>query len=167
LSKFTILIVDDEKYILELMTDALESEDYTVIAAESGEDALTKLKTRTVDLIISDQAMKSMDGLSFLKQVKTEYPHIITIMLTGYAKLDTAMDAINEAGVYKFFEKPCSIPKLKTTVRRALELQRLIDDRDLLLDKIKGKDAVYQEMERKYPGITQVDKDSDGYIVLE
>ena len=108
-----------------------------------------------------------MDGLSFLKQVKSEYPHIITIMLTGYAKIDTVMDAINEAGVYKFFEKPCSIAKLKTTVKKTLELQRLIDDRDILLEKIKGQDAVYKEMERKYPGITQVEKDSDGHIVLE
>jgi len=165
-SKFTILIVDDEEYILEIMTDGLENKDYTILTAESGEEGLEKLKTRAVDLIISDQTMKSMDGLSFLKKVKLEYPHIITIMLTGYARIDTAMDAINEAGVYKFFEKPCSLSKLKATVKRALELQHLIDDRDVLFQKLKGEEAVYKELEKKFPGITQVERDSDGHIVL-
>ncbi len=166
MSKSIILVVDDEEDILELMTSALMNEDHTIITAKSGEEAWEKLKTHEVNLVISDQQMSSMDGLSLLKKIKIKYPDIITIMLTGYAKVDTAMNAINEAGVYKFFAKPCSIEDLQATVKRALELKHLIFDRDILFEKIKGKEAVYKEFERKYPGITHVKRDSQGHILL-
>jgi len=166
MSKHTILVVDDEEDILELMTSALKNKDHTILTAKSGEEALEKLKADEVNLVISDQQMSNMDGLSLLKKIKSEYPDIITIMLTGYAKVDTAMDAINEAGVYKFFAKPCSIENIQTTVRRALELKHLIVDRDILFEKIKGREAVYKECERRHPGITHVKRDSEGYVLL-
>jgi DNA-binding NtrC family response regulator len=166
MSKHTILVVDDEEDILELMTSALMNKDHTILTAKSGEEALEKLKAHEVNLVISDQQMSSMDGLSLLKKIKLEYPDIITIMLTGYAKVDTAMDAINEAGVYKFFAKPCSMKNLQAAVSRALELKHLIVDRDILFEKIKGKEAVYKECERRHPGITHVKRDSEGYVLL-
>ncbi len=166
MSKDTKLMVDDEEVILGLMTSALMNKDHTILTAKSGEEALETLKTHEVNLVISDQQMSSMDGLSLLKKIKLEYPDIITIMLTGYAKVDTAMDAINEAGVYKFFSKPCSIENLQAVVKRALELKHLIVDRDILFEKIKGKEAVYKEFERKYPGITHVKRDSEGHVLL-
>ncbi len=166
MSKYTILVVDDEEDFLEIMTITLLNNDHTVLTANSGEEALEKLKTHEVNLVISDQQMSSMDGLSLLKKIKLEYPDIITIMLTGYAEVDMAMDAINEAGVYKFFAKPCSIEKLQTTVRRALELKRLINDRDSLFEKIKGREIVYKEFERRHPGITHVKRDSEGHVLL-
>ena len=166
MSKDTILVVDDEEDILGLMTSALMNKDHTILTAKSGEEALETLKTHEVNLVISDQQMSSMDGLSLLKKIKLEYPDIITIMLTGYAKVDTAMDAINEAGVYKFFAKPFNIENLQAVVKRALELKHLIVDRDILFEKIKGKEAVYKEFERKYPGITHVKRDSEGHVLL-
>lgn len=166
MSKYTIMVVDDEEDILELMTSALMDKDHTILTAKSGEEALETLKTHEVNLVISDQQMSSMDGLSLLKKIKLEYPDIITIMLTGYAKVDTAMDAINEAGVYKFFAKPCSMENLQEVVKRALELKHLIVDRDILFEKIKGKEAVYKEFERKHPGITHVKRDSAGHVLL-
>jgi len=166
MNKHTILVVDDEEDILELMTSALMNKDHTILTAKCGEEALEKLKTHEVHLVISDQQMASMDGLSLLKKIKLEYPEIITIMLTGYAKVDTAMNAINEAGVYKFFSKPCSIENLQAAVKRALEIKHLIVDRDVLFEKIKGKEAVYKEYERRHPGITTVKRDAKGHVLL-
>ncbi len=166
MSKHTILVVVDEEDFLGIMTSALMNKDHTILTAKSGEEALETLKTHEVNLVISDQRMSSMDGLSLLKKIKLAYPDIITIMLTGYAKVETAMDAINEAGVYKFFAKPCNIENLQTTVKRALELKHLIVDRDSLYEKIKGKEAVYKEFERKHPGITNVKRDSEGSVLL-
>ena len=120
MGKYTVMVVDDEEDILTLMTSALENEDYTILTATSGEEALEKLETHGVNLIISDQSMSSMDGLSLLRKVKLKHPDIITIMLTGYAVMDASMDVMNESGIYKIFEKPCSIIDLKSTVNRAL-----------------------------------------------
>ena len=152
MGKYTVMVVDDEEDILTLMTSALENEDYTILTATSGEEALEKLETHGVNLIISDQSMPSMDGLSLLKKVKSEHPDIITIMLTGYAQLDTVEDTINEAGVYRVFEKPCSIVELKSTVNMALELKNLV--------------AVPREFTRKHPSIPQVKRNPDGHVVL-
>ena len=146
------MVVDDDEDILTLMTSALGNEDYTILTATSGEKALEKLEAHGVNLIISDQSMPSMDGLSLLKKVKSEHPDIITIMLTGYAQLDTVEDTINEAGVYRVFEKPCSIVELKSTVNMALELKNLV--------------AVPREFTRKHPSIPQVKRNPDGHVVL-
>jgi DNA-binding NtrC family response regulator len=152
MGKYTVMVVDDEECILTLMTSAFRNEDYTILTATSGEEALEKLETHGANLIISDQSMSSMDGLSLLKKVKLEHPDIITIMLTGYAVMDTSMDAINEAGVYKVFVKPCSIADLKSTVNRALELKNLV--------------AIPREFTRKHPSIPQVKRNPDGHVVL-
>ena len=71
MSKHTILVVDDDEDILELMTSALMNKDHAILTAKSGEEALEKLKTDEVNLVISDQQMSSMDGLSLLKKIKS------------------------------------------------------------------------------------------------
>ncbi len=126
MTKHTILIVDDEEMILKSIYRVLRNEDYQILTAQSGEQGLGMLKEQYVDLVISDQKMPGMNGLDFLQRVKTEYPHILTIMLTGQAEIEIAMDAINEAGVYKFILKPWNDNNLKITVKRALETLELI-----------------------------------------
>ena len=96
------------------------------------------LKRYDVHLVISDQKMPGMIGLDFLKRVKSDYPQILTIMLTGQAEIEIAMSAINEAGVYKFILKPWDDYDLKVTVRRALEALELICERDSLLQQVKA-----------------------------
>jgi len=152
MGKYTIMIVDDEEDILSLMTRVFKNEGYNILTATSGEEALEKLETHSANLIICDQSMPSMDGLSLLKNVKLNHPDIITIMLTGYAQNNTEMDIINEIGVYKVFAKPCSITELKSTVNRALESKNLV--------------AVHKEFERKHPSIPQINRNPDGHVVL-
>jgi len=165
--KHTVLIVDDEEMILKSISRVLRNENYQTLTAQSGEEGLAVLKQYGVDLVISDQKMPGMNGLDFLKHVKSDYPQILTIMLTGQAEIEIAMSAINEAGVYKFILKPWDDYDLKVTVRRALEALELICERDSLFQQVKAQDAFLQDLEKEFPGISKVERDEDGYIIID
>jgi response regulator RpfG family c-di-GMP phosphodiesterase len=121
MKRYTILVVDDEQLVLNSIKRILRNENYNLLTAQSGIKGLKLLKEHNVQLVISDHLMPGMTGVEFLQQVKVLYPEIITIMLTGHAETEIAIDAINEAGVNKFILKPWENVILKTTIRRALE----------------------------------------------
>jgi DNA-binding NtrC family response regulator len=162
-----ILLVDDEPHVLKSFQRALRKEPYTLMTAEGGEEGLKLLEAREVSLVISDYNMPRMNGLEFLKEVKALYPHILAIMLTGQAEIEIAVQAINEAGVYKFIQKPWDDTDLKITILRALESLDLVSERDRLLQKVKSRDAILKELEKKHPGITKVDRDDEGYLLID
>ncbi len=167
MSRHAILMVDDEPNVLKAFQRALRKEPFTLFTAASGAEGLKLLEARDVSLIISDYNMPQMNGLEFLKNVKADYPHILGIMLTGQAEIEIAVKAINEAGVYKFIQKPWEDRDLKFTILRALESIDLASERDKLLRKVKNRDAILKELEIKHPGITKVERDEDGYIYLD
>jgi DNA-binding NtrC family response regulator len=159
-------MVDDEPNVLNAFQRALRKENYTLLTASGGEEALKLLEARDISLVISDYNMPQMNGLEFLTQARTQYPHILTIMLTGQAEIAVAVKAINDAGVYKFIQKPWDDDDLKITLRRALESLDLITERNRLLEKVKSRDAMLSALEKKFPGITKVDRDKDGYVIM-
>jgi two-component system, probable response regulator PhcQ len=167
MKKHTILIVDDEEMILKSIRRALRNEDYQILTAINGKKGLAVLEDHDVHLVISDQKMPGINGIDFLKQIKKDYPRILTIMLTGNAEIEIAMNAINEAGVYKFILKPWNDNNLKVTIRRALETLELIWERDSLLEEVKTRDAILQGLEKQYPGISKVERNENGYIILD
>ncbi len=153
MGKHCILIVDDEQAILDLAVDTLKKYDYNVITAKSGEEGLDMLIQHPVNLIVSDQRMDGISGVEFLKIVKKKYPNIITIMLTGFAETETAMKAVNEAGIYKFIVKPWNMLDFRNTVERALELQYLIMEKEELMKKLALQKRIFQQISREYPDI--------------
>jgi len=153
MGKHCILIVDDEQAILDLAADTLKKKEYTVITAKSGEDGLDMLVQHPVNLIVSDQRMDGISGIEFLKIAKKKYPNIITIMLTGFAEKETAMKAVNEAGIYKFIVKPWNVMDFRNTVERALELQHLIMEKDMLIKKLALQKKIFQQIRKEYPDI--------------
>jgi two-component system probable response regulator PhcQ len=167
MGKHTILIVDDEQMILKSICRVLRNEDYRILTATNGEKGLAILKDHDVHLVVSDQRMPGMNGIDFLKDIKREYPQILTIMLTGNAEIEIAMNAINEAGVYKFILKPWDDNNLKVTIRRALETLELIWERDSLLQQVKTRDTILEDLENKYPGISKVERDENGYVICD
>lgn len=162
---YTILLVDDDEHLLLAMKRVLKKEGYRLIFARNGKEGLEKLSRKNADMIISDYQMPGMNGLQFLEKVKEFYPDILTIMMTGVEDVKVAMQAINEAGVYKFLLKPCGSEILKITVRRAVETLDIIRERDALIEKVKAKDALLNRLEKEHPGITTVKRDRDGFII--
>jgi DNA-binding NtrC family response regulator len=117
---YKIMVVDDEPANLRLLV-RLFRQDYDVLTAESGEDALRLLSQHDFALLITDQRMPGMTGVELLERTATVRPHMMRIILTGYTDVDALVEAINRGQVYKYVTKPWNNDELRLTVSRALE----------------------------------------------
>ena len=122
-----ILMADDDPTILSLLNKILTSKGYDVQLAKDGSAAENLLQTGQFDLLISDIKMDPVDGMQLLKKTNQMRPHIAVIMLTAYATVATAVEAMKE-GAFDYIPKPFKIDELLETVGRALEYQRALYD---------------------------------------
>src|ERR1044072_7667376 len=120
-----LLVVDDEENIVLTISEVLRLEGYEVDVAASGREARERLAAGEYDLILTDLHMDDGDGLALLEEVRRRSPLTITIVLTGFAALETAIAALRH-GAYDYLTKPCIIDELKYTVSRGLEKRRLM-----------------------------------------
>jgi signal transduction histidine kinase/DNA-binding response OmpR family regulator len=151
-----ILVVDDEERMCESLKTLLSGVGYEVTAVENGEKAIDKIKQDDFDLVITDIRMPTsrFDGLDILKAVRTKDQDALVILMTAFASLDSAVNAINQ-GAYDYLMKPFEFPDLKLTIKRGLEKRRSDQVRNRLLAELKEKnlelnkrvaelDALYQ-----------------------
>ncbi len=122
-----ILIADDDPTILSLLNKILLSKGYEVQLAEHGGVAEKCLKSEQFDLLISDIKMEPVDGMQLLKKTRQMRPHVGVIMLTAYATVATAVEAMKE-GAFDYIPKPFKIDELLETVKRALDYQKSISE---------------------------------------
>ena len=121
--KATILVVDDEALIRWSLSERLQSEGYEVLEADTGKAALEKLP-EGVDLVLLDYRLPDTDGVSVLRKVKEFDQDVLVILLTAYASVETAVEAM-KLGAYHFANKPFNLDEISATVERALETTRL------------------------------------------
>lgn len=122
--KHTILVIDDEKDIRISLTGILEDEGYHVITAESGAEGVECAQQELPDLILLDIWMPGMDGLETLEKLKSLFPLVTVIMISGHGTIETAVRA-TKLGAFDFIEKPLSLEKILLSVANALQLQEL------------------------------------------
>src|ERR1700760_4942279 len=146
-----LLVVDDEENIALTISEVLRLEGYEVDVASSGSEAARLLdEGREYDLILTDLHMEEGDGLSLIEDVRGRSPLTITIVLTGFAALETAIAALRH-GAYDYLAKPCIIDELKHTVRRGVEHRRLmLAEREARA----GLEDLNRELERRVEGRT-------------
>ena len=122
-----VVIVDDEEMVTVSLKNLFRLHaDYRLQTYTSPDEALEVAHRETVDLIISDYMMPSMDGITFLGKFKKIQPQAIRILLTGYSDKDSAIRAINEVGLFQFIEKPWDNDFVRMVVRNGLEKRELI-----------------------------------------
>ncbi|HEV8524659.1 MAG TPA: ATP-binding protein [Terriglobales bacterium] len=119
-----ILVVDDEPGVLFTMTSILEQEGYEVQGMAGGAAALEAIRQRYYDLVLTDLNMPQIDGLAVLGEVRKRSPNTVTVMITGYGSLDSAVEAL-QLGAYEYLLKPLDVADLKLAVGRSLERKRL------------------------------------------
>nr|WP_297401166.1 ATPase, T2SS/T4P/T4SS family [uncultured Marinobacter sp.] len=123
---YKLLLVDDEPNILASLRRVFQRENYELLFARSGEEALKILEKQPAELIMTDFMMPGMNGSDLLREVRERWPHTIRIMLTGHANTDAVMGSIKDGAVYRFILKPWNDDDIRLTIALALEQYELI-----------------------------------------
>ena len=154
-----ILIVDDERDIRELISEILIDEGYSTRLAGTSEDAMREITSQPPGLLILDIWLKDsdMDGIDILKKVKSDYPEVPVVIISGHGNIEIAVAAIKQ-GAYDFIEKPFNIDQLLVVIRRAMETSRLrrenitLRQKDAPVSDLIGSSAGFRAL------VSQLDK---------
>ncbi len=126
-----VAVVDDDIEMGRVVKDLLSEEGYIVSQYSSAADALVKFKTDIPQVLITDHKMKNIDGLMFLKKIQTDHPEIVTIMMTAFGSIDTAIEAM-KSGAYHYIVKPFKNEEMVLIVKRAMEKANLKKENTVL-----------------------------------
>ncbi|MDD4954941.1 MAG: diguanylate cyclase [Candidatus Omnitrophica bacterium] len=150
--KSKILIVDDDVLMCETLADIMQSLGYSVECSTHLEEGKAKLKKKFFNILMVDLKLSDGDGLDLLRYAKETNPETITIIITGYASLETSISALNE-GAFGYLQKPLNIEEVKILINKALKMQQLsIENKELLskLQELSLKDVETEVYNHKY-----------------
>src|ERR1700689_4133837 len=134
----SILIVDDEQGIREALSSILADEGYEPVAVSSGEECLSVLDERSIDLVLLDVWLDGIDGLDTLERIRKNGVDAMVVMISGHASIETAVRA-TKLGAFDFIEKPLSLEKVILVIKNALEVHRLAQENRQLREELGGR----------------------------
>jgi len=140
----TVLVVDDEEGIREVLTGILEDEGYEIRVAADGIEGLAIMENEPVDLVLLDVWLPHMGGVDVLKKIKEDSPDVPVIIISGHGSIDIAVKAV-KLGAFDFLEKPLSLERVTTAVKNALELEKLRRENRALRSSIEQRDELTGE----------------------
>ncbi|OHE56908.1 MAG: Fis family transcriptional regulator [Thermodesulfovibrio sp. RBG_19FT_COMBO_42_12] len=161
--KGKILIVEDEKSMLEVLRILLEGENHEVTSASNGLEGLSYINKDIFDLVITDMKMPKVNGFDLLRKIKETSPDTIVIMITAFGTTETAIEAM-KLGAYDYINKPFKIDEIRLIVKKAIEKKRLSEELSLLREKVKtsyalenivGQSPNMQELFKLIPRVAQ------------
>jgi two-component system response regulator PilR (NtrC family) len=138
MTKNMIIVLDDEKAMRDFLRIMLVKEGYDVKAMASGVKALEYCRSNPFDLVITDIKMPAMGGVEFLKALREFDAEVPVIMVTAYASVETAIEAM-KAGAYDYFTKPFNVEEIKLNIRKALNFRDLKRENRLLKKDLKSR----------------------------
>jgi DNA-binding NtrC family response regulator len=156
-----LLLVDDDRHVLDSMAGWLREQGYQVLTAASRDEALQTVKQRPVDLVLADIRLGDGDGFEILDWCREHYPHIAVILITGYGTVETAIDALR-AGAFDLLTKPLIDEELEMAISRALSQRKVVEENRQLkaqldlrfgLENIVGHD---HRMQRVYDMVDRI-----------
>ncbi len=161
----SILVVDDDPTTLDLIVEGLTEEGYDVAKAAHGREAAAKADRRSFDVVLTDLVMPEMSGLEVLAHFTEHHPETTVIVLTGYATIETAVEAMKR-GAFDYLSKPAKLDEILMVLRRAQELKALRSENILLksqlqdrygFDKIIGQSTAMQAIYRMIHRVANTD----------
>lgn len=170
-----ILLLDDEENILTALKRLLrKKDDWTLDLFTRAEEAVESLQFQDYAVIVSDYKMPTMDGVTFLQFARQRQPDAIRMILSGHGDRNAMISAINRAEIYRFLSKPWEDYEIEAAIQSAVDLYHMrVENRQLLEEVRRQRDLIArreQELKRledENPGITRVERDSDGSILLD
>ncbi len=136
-----IMVVDDERSIVQSLSGLLIDEGFEVTTAENGYEALQQIESDAPDLVLLDIWMPGIDGLETLKEIKKHHPRTHVIMITGHGTIETAVQA-TKLGALDFIEKPLAFEKVIVAINNALNFRRLEEENRYLRKKTIEKHSI-------------------------
>ncbi|MEM6330566.1 MAG: response regulator, partial [Planctomycetota bacterium] len=133
-----LLLVDDDRHVLESMTDWLRDQGLEVDASPGYADALGQMERRRYDVLLADIRLQDGDGFDLLEQSRRRWPATQVVLLTGYGTADSAVDAIR-AGAFDYLTKPLIDDELLMSIERALGQRRVIEENESLKEELDRK----------------------------
>ena len=148
-----ILVVDDEPEVRETLQSALDQGGYDVVVARDAQVALGLMANRDFPIVVTDVYMPGLSGLDFLSEIRARFPETLSIVITGYASTETAVEALKR-GAYDFIQKPFRMTQMEATLDRALEHARARSQladyhhrlEELVLARTREIKALYDEV---------------------
>lgn len=150
----TIIVVEDEEGVRATLSGILEDTGYRVIGVGTKEKAAEVIQQSPFDIIITDIRLPDVGGMEILELAKELNPDSAVIMMTGYASVETAVDAVNQ-GAYAYFVKPVNPDELKTTIANALRQQRLAQENKRLVESLQCSNKLLFEANEESKKATQ------------
>ena len=145
-----ILIVDDEEHILKALARTFRhQQDWHIESFTQASDALRRARSRLFDAVIIDCVMPDIDGISFLRELKTLQPDAARILLTGMVNIDTVVAAINEASAFRFFTKPWDDQQLIQAVTEGLRIKQVLLENRMLAQKVRDQQQELEQLRRQ------------------
>ncbi len=132
----TVLFVDDDRITLKALERTMQPEPYRSLFVRSGSQALDTMAVEAVDVVVTDLIMPEMDGMMLLDWVQAEYPETIRVVLSALSDTTSILEAINNGSVYRYIVKPWNREELKITVRQALELFEIQQEKKGLVNQL-------------------------------
>jgi DNA-binding NtrC family response regulator len=132
----SVLICDDEELLVKSCGQILSSEGYTVQTEGRGKSALEAVRRHHPDIVLTDLMLPDMDGIALLKEIKKTAPDTLVVMITGFATVDSSVEAIR-AGAYDYIPKPFTATQLRILIGRAAQQVQLVRDNAQLRDQLK------------------------------
>ncbi|MFP4375627.1 MAG: sigma-54-dependent transcriptional regulator [Spirochaetales bacterium] len=137
----TVLIVDDERGIRDVLGEILTDEGYKVLTADEGYAGLKVVESNDVDLVLLDIWLPHIGGIEVLEQIKANKPDVEVVVISGHANIDLAVKAV-KLGAYDFLEKPLSLDRVTTVVKNALALEQLRRENRMLKNQLVNNDEM-------------------------
>jgi CheY-like chemotaxis protein len=119
--RLNILVIDDEQIVLDSINKLLRKDNYEVIGVLSAQEGLDRLEKGDIDIVLTDLMMPGIDGLEFMKIAKEKFPDLPIIMITGYATINTALQA-TQLGAFDYVAKPFSKAEFRGVIKRAADI---------------------------------------------
>ncbi|MFQ6067754.1 MAG: sigma-54-dependent transcriptional regulator, partial [bacterium] len=142
-----ILIVDDEVNLLRSLSDVLKKKGYLVATAQNGLEALEKLKEKYFNIAIVDLKMPKMGGMELLELMKERYPQTLVVILTGYATIKSAVDAMKK-GAYDYLVKPFSPDEILLICDKIMEEESLREENRFLRAELEKKGEIITQNQK-------------------
>jgi signal transduction histidine kinase len=168
-----VLVVDDEESVVVTIKAILQLDGYDVTTTTSGVQARAMVRDVEYDLVLTDLRLEDGDGLDVLKAVRESSPETVTIMLTGYASLESAIQALR-AGAYDYLVKPSEVEELRSTVARGVERRRLGQELRLRVAELADLNASLQqrideateELKGRYEQLKELDRMKSQFLSI-